>query len=101
MAWLRRRGMSYPGAKALLEGKCRGLTVKKIDELCLLLQCTPNDLFCWQPDKEALPPGHPLQQLQPSNGQLSILEQLRILNTPQLQELRKLLDALQKRKENS
>lgn len=97
LAWLRKRGMSYERARALLDGKSKEISLQQMHELCLLLQCTPNDLFNWNPEKESLPPGHPLQQLHKPGNQPSMLARLRVLNTPQLEELRQLMDKLEQR----
>ena len=50
--WLYRQlDMSYQNFKKMIENETRSIQYKKIETLCLLLDCTPNELFSIDPDQ--------------------------------------------------
>lgn len=50
--WLYKQlGMSYQNFKKMVENETRSIQYKRIETLCLLLECTPNDLFLINPDE--------------------------------------------------
>lgn len=63
------------------------LNLKHIEKLCLHLNCEPNDLLIWTPDKNTmLPDNHALQNLK-ANTEAINLELIRSLPFKQLKEL--------------
>lgn len=62
-AFLLKLGISSNTAHNMLKGKAVQLNFEYMTQLCLHLNCTPNDLFA-QRDM-ALPPNHALQAIQP------------------------------------
>ncbi len=44
--WLYKQlGMSYQNFKRMIENETKSIQIDRIETLCLLLDCTPNDLF--------------------------------------------------------
>lgn len=44
--WLYKQlGMSYQNFKRMVDNKTASIKIERIETLCLLLDCTPNDLF--------------------------------------------------------
>src|SRR6266487_3336489 len=59
---LRKAGISQKVAFKYLKGEKHTLVIKHIEILCKLLNCTPNELFTWQPDSKTDDiPTHTLQ----------------------------------------
>ena len=62
---LTKAGISYSVAWEYLNNPTKQqFTVRHIEVLCKLLNCTPNDLFSWEPNNEAEDvPTNPLQKI--------------------------------------
>jgi len=44
--WLYKQlGMSYQNFKRMIENETKSIQIERIETLCLLLDCTPNELF--------------------------------------------------------
>ncbi len=48
-AWLAANGVSEPAARKLAAEAYRNLPLNNLEQLCLLLRCTPNDVLRWEP----------------------------------------------------
>ncbi|MFN8286372.1 MAG: helix-turn-helix transcriptional regulator [Chitinophagales bacterium] len=68
------------------------LRVDHIEKLCILLNCTPNDLFEWVPD-DLLDDraDHPLQQIRRREKKIEINKLLGKLSLEKLEEIQKLI----------
>ncbi len=44
-------GMSYQNFNKMINNETRSIRYETIDTLCAIFQCTPNDLFLYDPDK--------------------------------------------------
>ena len=52
--WLYKQlGMSYQNFKRMIENETKSIQIDRIETLCLLLDCTPNELFVidWEKTK--------------------------------------------------
>ena len=52
--WLYKQlGMSYQNFKRMIENETKSIQIERIETLCLLLDCTPNELFVidWEKSK--------------------------------------------------
>ena len=57
-------GISAPTAWNLLEHRVSSIQHKHLEKICAYLNCTPNDLYEWIPDRDTLQPeSHPLSTL--------------------------------------
>jgi DNA-binding Xre family transcriptional regulator len=86
---MRKAGISQQIAFKYLQGKKKNLMIDHIEKLCMLLRCTPNDLFAWTPDdKNQDYPENPLQKI--SKQELPDLQ--KVIGGLSLEEVRKRLD---------
>ena len=64
---------------------------EQMEKLCMLLNCTPNDLFEWRDDnKTVVPDGHALSSLKKSNNPFV----LRDIPADKLEKLGEMLEQL-------
>ena len=50
--WLNKQlGMSYTNFTRMVNNETQSIQYKNIEIMCLLLDCTPNDLFVFTPDE--------------------------------------------------
>lgn len=50
--WLYKQlGMSYQNFNRMVNNQTRSIQLERIETLCLLLECTPNELFTIDPEK--------------------------------------------------
>ncbi len=62
--FLRKHGFSNHKIRLFQSGKANSFNIKDLEYLCEILNCTPNDLFNWEPDvNNMLPDAHPLYKL--------------------------------------
>ena len=68
---------------------------EQIEKLCVLLNCTPNDLFTWKPDDGApVPENHPLKPLFRAAPAKSIARLVRDIPAEKLGRLEELINDL-------
>ena len=66
--FLSQHGHSRSYASGLMNDTVYSVSLKKLEMLCVSLNCTPNDLFEYVPDaKNVLPKEHALQALKKSD----------------------------------
>jgi len=71
--WLVRNGFVPQTATTWTKYRIGYVKPEHIEKLCLLLNCTPNDLFQWREDnKTVVPEGHALRSLKKSNTHLAL-----------------------------
>lgn len=95
--FLWKNGFTRHTAHNLLYNKSEGINFKHLEKLCLILNCTPNDIFNWQNKHKLLnEDAHPLKQIkkEKSKGNLSL--KLRAMSVDKLNELHNFLDDLSK-----
>jgi hypothetical protein len=69
---------------------------EQMEKLCFLLNCTPNDLFDWQPDnKTVVPENHALRTLSKSKT-ASFTEMVKDLPVEKLSQLEAVINELKK-----
>lgn len=87
--FLVQNGFNYHTAGRLLHNERDSIPYKHLEKLCLLFQCTPNDLLVWQKPKDVLVSGdHPLHQLKPKKNEVNILKKLEQLPLDKLEEVK-------------
>jgi DNA-binding Xre family transcriptional regulator len=86
--FLREAGLPAGAARKILHGEYARPPLEHLERLCILLQCTPNDLLRWTPG-EGQSPQLPLAALAREDEDLAFLEQLRDLPLPALRALGK------------
>jgi len=93
-----KNGFAKSSATNLLKYLNLRLTVEHVEKICLILNCTPNDLFEWRSrTNETLPENHALNALKRGNERSETLTEL-IKNIPveKLAQIDELLRELQK-----
>ncbi len=78
--FLNTAGISYNTALAMVAGRYGSIKWKQMEQLCLALNCTPNDLFRWQGDGSDLPPNSELRKLVRPEKNLNVTEWLNTLS---------------------
>src|SRR4051812_26191836 len=81
---LAKAGISRTVAHDYLTGKRSFIMLKHVEILCRLFNCTPNDLFVWEPDSPAEDvPGNPLQKLK----KRELPDTLKIIHSKTVEEI--------------
>ena len=91
-SWLVRQGFSPGVASRMSTGKTDKISLKHLEKLCLVLNCTPNDLLEWKaPNKKLDNPQCGLYMLKPASSKASAAEVVNALPMAQLEKLAKVL----------
>jgi len=96
-AWLIKQGINSQTADRLLKNEQRHIRFDDMERICLGLNCSPTDVFIWQPDNEADNiPNHPLQAIRSDKILPDVMAQL---NNSTLDELKQVSDFIEKMRE--
>lgn len=92
--FLHKNGFIRSTATYLLNGTASHIKIEHIGKLCVLLNCTPNDLFEWRRDaSDNLSENHALNSIvKPEMNQINFKEMLKdipIEKLPQIESLMK------------
>jgi len=91
--FLVKAGFTYHAAGRLLKSELAEL--RYIEKLCVALNCTPDDLFGWVPDKGMRhAKGHALEKLAGRKRKGSIVPKLKNLPEDKLEQLHQFIDKL-------
>jgi DNA-binding Xre family transcriptional regulator len=91
-----KNGFAKSSATNLLNYVSRRLTIEHVEKLCLLLNCTPNDLFEWRSGKnETLDERHPLNALKRADKSESLTELINKIPVEKLAQIDDFLRDLQ------
>ncbi len=75
--FLKNSGFSPRFATTLIQHRIRQLNLDKIERLCLLFRCTPNDFLEWTPNKgQQVDQNHPINEIRKSDVLLEITKTL-------------------------
>lgn len=89
--FLTSKGVSYHTARYVVGGYTKSLNMKTVEQLCLALNCTPNDLITYYPDREDVPTTHALMSLNEERYKNEIAEGIQQLNLAELDMLKEQL----------
>ncbi|HBH22802.1 MAG TPA: hypothetical protein DDY13_05200 [Cytophagales bacterium] len=96
-SFLKRHGFTHAVAQSMSTGNLKSLRTNQIEKLCEILQCTPNDLLEWVPDKKSDDhQKHPLFKLKRAHSAVNIRKALKDFPVEKLDELEKVIEALKK-----
>lgn len=94
--YLTDKGIPYHTVHRLFKGRIDQMSFPLIEKLCLVCNCTPNELFAWSEDEgKTIPAEHPLRQLKRFDAGPTPLERVKKLSPEKLEELQKMLDLLE------
>ncbi len=87
-SYLTKRGFTPQMATKLLRGNVKNVKTELLEGLCYHLNCLPNDLWEWLPDRRYKDlPDHPLQEIKARNEDIDVGKLLRYLSKDQLREV--------------
>lgn len=90
-----RAKISRRTAHGFLDGTASNIKLKHLEKICLMLNCTPNDLFDWKPDEETNPPeSHALYNLQKNAEIKAFSEKLKDVPIDKLGQLNEIIEEL-------
>jgi DNA-binding Xre family transcriptional regulator len=93
--FLRQCGLAPYTASKLLQNNVDSINFKKLEQICLLLKCTIDDLFVWIPDDNSSGlDNHPLQKLKPKADKENINQIIRQLPFDKLDAVKEFLEKL-------
>lgn len=94
-AFLVKNGFVSQTATNLVNNRVGHIKPAQMEKLCLLLHCTPNDLFDWQPDKNSrIADNHPLKSLVKEKNAPPISEIVKDVPVEKLAQLEALINSL-------
>ncbi|CAN5243644.1 hypothetical protein BH10ACI1_BH10ACI1_34140 [soil metagenome] len=90
-----KNGLAPSTATRFLQAQTSLIKIEYIEKVCVLMHCTPSDLFDWKPDaKNILPENHPLKVLERSEKIINIRELLSDLPVEKLSQVETLVNDL-------
>ena len=100
-SFLVKNGFTYNVAHRIINSKTDKLSIKHIEQLCFILNCTPNDLMEYTPNtKKGENKDHPLNQLIRKKRERKYKHLMRELPIDKLDKLEELLSKLDNKAEN-
>lgn len=92
---LRKLGISHSTAHNLLSGRTASIHNRHLELICERLNCTPNDLYAWKPDREDVDvERHPLRGLMREDNAADIVRAFSEIPLDKINEARDLLASL-------
>ena len=93
-AFLRNNGFATDTASDIVTGKVRRLNFDRLEKLCLVLNCTPHDIFEWEPDVGLTEPKkYELSKLIKEKKIVVLSEELRGLTLAQVEEVHRFVES--------
>ena len=90
-------GLPYYTVSRLVNNKTTTISYATLEKLCLLCNCTLDDLFVWTPDETlTLADNQPLQKLKAKSKAPNPVERIKKLPLQKLQALQEFIDKLEK-----
>jgi hypothetical protein len=94
-SFLMKNGFASQTARNLMTNNVVHIKPAQIERLCVLLHCTPNDLYEWRPDANApAAENHPLKELKRDAPAQSIAQMVKDLPVEKLGELEAIINGL-------
>jgi DNA-binding Xre family transcriptional regulator len=93
--FLKKNGLTAHTVSRLLNNKVSSISFKHLEKICLLLNCTLDDLFLWEnEDKTGIYKDHSLQKLKRGRKRGNIVGKLKTLPSEKLSQVRDFIDGL-------
>jgi hypothetical protein len=90
-------GFDYPQASRFLKKANPSVKIRHIEQLCIALNCTPNDLFEWKADTNTvLPENHSLNALARGAGAKNLQQMVKDIPSDKLALIESVLNELKK-----
>lgn len=95
--YLVKNGLTPHTVSRLLNNRVSSISFKHLEAICLLLNCTIDDLFAWEPtDKSDALKDHSLQKLKRGKKKGNIIGKLKALPASKLNQVRDFIEELSK-----
>ncbi|HQU86321.1 MAG TPA: helix-turn-helix transcriptional regulator [Pyrinomonadaceae bacterium] len=95
-AFLVKNGFVTQTATNMINDRLGRITPDQMEKLCLILNCTPNDLFDWRPDENVVvSESHALHSLKKEKTP-SVAQMVKDLPVEKLAKLHEIIDGLKK-----
>ncbi len=95
--YLVQKGMKYHTVNRLLMGKTDSMSYATLEQLCILCNCTPDELFVWvEGDIGGIPKDHPLHKLKAKEAVVNPVERIKRMSPAKLAKLREFMDGLER-----
>lgn len=96
-AFLIKNGFVSQTASNIINNQIARITPAQMEKLCLLFNCTPNDLFDWRAGANSVvPENHPLRTLVKEKNPPQISQMVKDIPIQRLGELEALINELKK-----
>lgn len=100
-SFLMKNGFASQTARNLVTNSMVHIKPGQIEKLCLLLNCTPNDLYEWKPDANVpVAENHPLKELKREKPAQNIAQMVKDLSVEKLGELESMINQLKRSDDN-
>jgi DNA-binding Xre family transcriptional regulator len=94
---LKKLGLSNSKAVTLIHGNPKNLSLKDVEKICILLNCTPNDLLNYVPDEQITgTENYLLHTLNNNINNPNPIDILKTLNHEEMLQLNKLISSFKK-----
>ena len=95
LTFLMKNGVGRSTASNLLNFNVAYVKIEHLEKLCLLLRCTPNDLFDWKPPKDTvIDDAHPLNSLKRVSKPKDLADMVSYIPLEKLEQIEGLLNQL-------
>ncbi len=92
-SFLVKAGISPQSATKIVNSNTRVFRLDHIEIICDKLNCTPNDLISWSPDKDStLPDNHSLTKLKRDKNSFQLMDTLKTIPLEQLNQIASLIN---------
>lgn len=95
-SYLRRNGFTHSMARSIFGGRVLQIRVEQIEQLCLLLNCVPSDLFEWRDggDGKQIAENHAIHALTRGNSATHISRMVKDIPVEKLDRLGAMIEEL-------
>lgn len=95
--YLRKNGFSYDTARSLSTSQMFRPSLSVIERLCVLLNCTPNDILEWIPEKDkSYGEDFALNSLKREKKQYNLLKMIKNIPLDKIDEIEKIVSGIKK-----
>ena len=99
--YFRKNGFSLHTTHRILNQQVDSISYKNLEKICLLLNCTIDDIFQWYPsDSLDLKQNHALQKLIRGSNPGMLTNKLKKLPMHKIEEVRKFIEQLENKEDN-
>ncbi len=93
--YLRQAGFSDSFATRIKNNRTGQMRLKTLERLCLLLECTPNDLIDWTPDSQtSVSNTHPMNNLNRMDKIIDINKSLNAMSLSKLEKIEQMINEI-------